>query len=109
MQRTITRKIQDLKATTHGAYRSVCDAFATRSADERTNSLSDAIVDLEKALADAREIEALHCATRRGEPLIHCARCGALVPQISAVMSDGEGPEQGKTFFYCSEHCEERH
>lgn len=40
---------------------------------------------------------------------VPCAKCGKPIPRKRAIRSKGEGEEEGKVFFYCSNDCEERH
>jgi hypothetical protein len=38
-----------------------------------------------------------------------CPKCGTAVRRALAYVDEGEGPEAGRTFYYCSEHCRETH
>jgi len=40
---------------------------------------------------------------------VACAKCGEPVATEEAVTDEGEGPEAGRTFFYCSDDCKDRH
>ena len=41
--------------------------------------------------------------------LEHCPKCGAAVMRGDAFLDYGEGPEAGRTFYYCSDLCREAH
>ncbi len=41
--------------------------------------------------------------------LEHCPNCGAAVLLADAYEDEGEGEEAGRTFYYCSAECMEKH
>lgn len=99
-----------------------------QSANEARDAFGDAVSALERELGvddlaeysdygvdgalnlDAGElIEQVYGGEEDGGKGVSCAKCGAFVPVSRAVTSEGEGPEAGRTFYYCSRDCEERH
>jgi len=38
-----------------------------------------------------------------------CPKCGTPVTREDAITEDGEDEEEGRTFYYCSQHCFETH
>lgn len=43
------------------------------------------------------------------ERIESCPKCGTWVTRERAFLDEGEGDEEGRTFYYCSEHCRETH
>ena len=51
----------------------------------------------------------LYAMRRDAKILESCPKCGGTVTRGEAFVDTGEGPEAGRTFYYCSEHCRETH
>lgn len=96
------------------AFNAYCDLMGVPAIERKEHSTAtDLITDV------------LHFAVRKGwnpamivnsalahleaETLVSCAKCGGKVERDNAIEDDGEGPEEGNTFLYCSIECRDRH
>jgi hypothetical protein len=75
--------------------------------------LISAIADLlHYACSKGFDVESIHRSAlerQEVETIESCPKCGTQVVRRDAVIDFGQGEEIGRSFYYCSEECEETH
>lgn len=85
----------------------VCDHVATPG---RVIKVRNTLCEQYSELADSVEAgEIPPIPTLSRVALVPCAKCGTQHPRRNSFTDEGEGDEAGRTFFYCSNDCRERH
>jgi hypothetical protein len=76
--------------------------------------MCDMIEEEEEGMATYVEVLAVHkcgfpiCERVAAQPMT-CAKCGTQKPLHNMLEDNGQGAEAGKTFYYCSQVCLEKH
>jgi len=92
-----TATFDTYKTAKEAAVRGGTEGYEYRVVRQTITSEVIATVKIEVTeVADAERIES-------------CPKCGKQVARKDAFEDEGEGPEAGRTFYYCSDHCRSTH